>query len=195
MPVTATATNFATDKANRKMQRNDNDILTALAADREQGFRLLLKRFSEPIYWHIRRFVVSHDDAEDAAQECFIRVFRTLDRRREGSLTAWIYRIATNEALRLMERRRTQAPIDTAAVRIAADRYIDYSDLESVKLQQAILALPPKQQLTFNLRYFDALDYDEIARITGSTPQSAKANYHNAKERIVNYMKTNDIAL
>ncbi len=177
------------------MKRNDNDILAALAADREQGFRLLLKRFSEPIYWHIRRLVVSHDDAEDAAQECFIRVFRTLDRRREGSLTAWIYRIATNEALRLLEHRHEQTSIDTAALRVAADRYVDYSDLESVKLQQAILALPPKQQLTFNLRYFDALDYDEIARITDSTPQSAKANYHNAKERIVNYMKTNDIAL
>lgn len=177
------------------MKSDDNDILAALAADPEQGFRLLLKRFSEPIYWHIRRLVVRHDDAQDAAQECFIRVFRALDRRQEGSLTAWIYRIATREALRLMERRREEASIDTAALRIAADSHVDYSDLESVKLQQAILALPPKQQLTFNLRYYDGLAYEEIARITDSTPQSAKANYHNAKERIVHYMKTNDIAL
>lgn len=177
------------------MKTNDNDILAALAADTEQGFRLLLKRFGEPVYWHIRRLVVRHDDAEDATQECFIRVFRALDRRQEGSLTAWIYRIATNEALRLIERRRGQVPIDTAALRIPADRYVDYSDLESVRLRQAILTLPPKQQLTFNLRYFDAMDYDQIARITDTTPQSAKANYHNAKERIVRYMKTNDIAL
>jgi RNA polymerase sigma-70 factor (ECF subfamily) len=139
---------------------SDADIVSALKENLESGFRLLMARYREPVYWHIRRLVVSHDDAQDAAQETFIRAFRSLGRfKGECSLGAWIYRIATNEARRAIERRRggrvSLDDADAGAGRLAADGYVDYSDLEAVKLQNAILSLPTKQQLAFNLRYYD----------------------------------------
>lgn len=173
---------------------DDSAYLTAIKRDPEKGFRMLMARFSEPVYWHIRRLVVSHSDAQDATQETFIRVFRSLDGFRGGcSLKVWVYRIATNEAMRLIGKRHgDNLPIDgdeNAEVRgIAADEYVDYSDLEAVKLRDAILSLPPKQQLVFNMRYYDEMEYEEIARVTGSSASAAKANYHIAKEKIIRYM-------
>lgn len=176
---------------------SEQDIVRALGSNPEQGFRLLLARYQEPLYWHIRRLVVSHDDAQDAAQETFLRIFRSFPQYRGGtSFTAWLYRIATNEALRQLARRPpTEVPADgdaTALATLQADAYVDYTDLEAVRLQRAILSLPARQQLTFNLRYYDELSYDEIAEITGSTAAAAKANYHLAKEKIVRFMKSND---
>ena len=109
---------------------------------------------------------------------------------------AWIYRIATNEALRILEQRSrkgTRLTLDdpsAGTTQMIADGYMDYSDLESIKLQRAILALPTKQQLAFNLRYYDELDYDEIASIIGTTAAGAKASYHIAKEKIIKYMNS-----
>lgn len=163
----------------------------------EQGFRQLMAAYKEAIYWHIRRLVVLHDDAQDATQETFVRVFRNLAQCDDNrSFVAWIYRIATNEALRIIDRRRSDQQsldIDDAdAVALPADSYVDYTDLEAVKLQQAIRSLPAKQQVTFNLRYYDELDYAEIAAITESTVASAKMNYHLAKEKIIAYMNSHD---
>ena len=177
--------------------RNDTDIVAALNEDAESGFRLLMDGYGEAVYWHIRRLVVRHDDAQDASQETFVRIFRSFRQFKGGcSLAAWIYRIATNEALRLLERRRGgQLPLDSRAAgtdRIEADGYVDYSDIEAVKLQKAILSLPQKQQLAFNLRYYDGMEYADIAAVTGSTAAAAKANYHIAKEKIIKYMNSID---
>ena len=174
---------------------NEHDIVSAMRNDPEKGFRLLMKKFREPVYWHIRRLVVSHDDAQDAAQETFVRIFRSFGSfRSECPLGVWIYRIATNEALRVIEQRRDgRVSLDdpgTGASSIMADEYVDYSDLEAVRLQKAILALPAKQQLVFNLRYYDEMNYDDIAQITGSTAAGAKSNYHIAKEKIIKYMNS-----
>ena len=171
------------------MTQSDNDITALLRRDPEQGFRLLMKRYKEPVYWHIRRLVVSHADAQDATQETFVRIFRSRGSRRDGtSLTAWIYRIATNEALRLIGRRHVEARLDaggdTAAAHLAADSYVDYSDAEAVAMQEAILSLPQKQQVVFNLRFYDELSYGEIAQITGSNTVAVKVNFHLAKEKI-----------
>ena len=109
-------------------------------------------------------------------------------------MSAWIYRIATHEALRIWERRKDERlsldDPEAGANALMADDYVDYSDWESVKLQQAILSLPTKQQLAFNLRYYDELDYEAIAAITGSTAAAVKANYHIAKEKIIKYMNS-----
>ncbi len=177
--------------------RSDADILSTLKVDAEKGFRLLMARYKEAAYWHIRRLVVSHDDAQDATQETFVRVFRSFRQfKGECSLCAWIYRIAINEALRTLERRHTERlsldDPEAGTGRLMADEYVDYSDLEAVKLQQAILSLPTKQQLAFNLRYYDELSYEEIAVITGSTAANVKANYHVAKEKIIKYMNAID---
>ena len=176
----------------------DSDIITAIQTQPEQGFRMLLQRYQQPVYWHVRRMVVAHDDAEDAMQETFLRVFRSFAQYDEHlSLAAWIFRIATNEALRILGKRKGEAQVslDEASddlFDLKADDYVDYSNAEAVKLQKAILALPTKQQIAFNLRYYDELSYEDIALVMGSTADNVKANYHIAKDKIVNYLKTND---
>ena len=175
------------------MTGEDKDILSILQRNSEKGFRLLMGKYQEPIYWHIRRLVVSHDDAQDATQETFVRVFRNLGQvKKKDSFAAWIYRIATNEAFRILDARKAETmDLDASQENIKslmADEYVDYSDLETVRLQEAILSLPPKQQLAFNLRYYDELGYEDIAGIIGATAASAKANYHIAKEKIIAYM-------
>lgn len=179
------------------MSINDNGIIDTLKESPERGFRMLMMKYQEPLYWHIRRLLVSHDDAQDAAQETFVRIYRSFDQYRgDCSFRSWIYRIATNEALRIISKRRQEVvSLESAATGvqfIAGDNYIDYDDKVAVKLQKAILTLPPKQQLAFNLRYYDELAFDEIARIADSTPSSIKASYHVAKEKIVKYMNSND---
>ncbi len=179
------------------MTIDDKVIIRAIRERAESGFRLLMQKYKQPIYWHIRRLVVAHDDAEDATQETFVRIFRSFDKfREEDSFRGWIFRIATNEALRqITSQRREMIPWDESDSQtnlIMADSYVDYSDLESVKLQKAILSLPPKQQITFNLRYYDELSYEEIAEVTDSTASAAKMNFHIAKEKIIKYMNAND---
>ncbi len=179
------------------MTIEDKDIVRAIREEPEQGFRLLMQKYKQPVYWHIRRLVVAHDDAQDATQEAFVRVFRSFDTfRDDSSFRSWIFRIATNEAFRMIDsRKQDQVSLEEdegMAARIMADDYVDYTDLEAVKLQKAILSLPPKQQATFNLRYYDELGFEEIAEATGSTPSAAKTNFHIAKEKIIRYMNTND---
>ena len=179
------------------MSINDNGIVETLKQSPENGFRMLMAKYQEPVYWHIRRLVVSHDDAQDASQETFVRIYRSLGNYRgDCSLRSWIYRIATNEAFRLIGKRKQEVvSIDsqqTGVNLVMADNYIDYDDKVAVKLQKAILSLPPKQQLTFNLRYYDDLGFDEIAKIADSTPTSIKASYHIAKEKIIKFMNSSD---
>ena len=177
------------------MPIDNNDIINAIKTNPEQGFRELMSMFKEPVYWHIRRLVARHEDAQDAAQETFVRIYRSLDQYSgERSFSAWIYRIATNEALRMIERnnRRAIQAHDETAADFTADAYIDYTDVEAVKLQRAIHTLPNKQQVAFNLRYYDEMSYEEIADVTGSTASAVKSNYHLAKERIVEYLRSND---
>lgn len=177
---------------------DDRDIIKAIRRQPEQGFRQLLQRYQQPVYWYVRRMVVAHADAQDVMQETFIRVFRSFGQYDESQpLNAWLYRIATNEALRLLGKRKGMTELsldDTSAdlFDLKADEYVDYGNVEVVQLQKAILSLPAKQQVAFNLRYYDELSYEAIAQITDSTEANVKANYHHAKEKIVNYLKTND---
>lgn len=179
------------------MNLTDQEIAAQLCRNPEKGFRELVSRFSEPIYWHVRRLVVSHADAQDVVQETFLKIFKSAADLRDGSsLKAWVYRIATNEAIRHLRQKLPQScPLEDAGtdlLTMMADEYTDYSDLEAVKLQKAINTLPEKQRVAFNLRYYDELSYDEIAEITGSTPASVKVSYHLAKNRIINFMNNHD---
>ncbi len=173
---------------------NGNDILRLFAQNPEAGFRMLTSQAMEPLYWHIRRLVVAHQDAEDVLQETLLRAYRSLPKLRDGStLAPWLYRIATNEALRhIANSRKIAGAIDSEgdddAARISADSYVDYSDLEAVKLRDAVDSLPLKQRITFNLHYYDELEYSEIASILQCSEQTVKANYHFAKEKIKKYI-------
>lgn len=176
---------------------DDKELVRLIAKDSETGFRCLMNKYKEAVYWHIRRLVVAHEDAQDATQETFVRVFRFLsDFKGECSLRSWIYRIATNEALRLLScYKDKQVSLDESSGEwrgLMADEYVDYSDLEAVRLQKAILSLPTKQQLAFNLRYYNELGYDEIAAIIGSTVDGVKSSYHIAKEKIIKFMNANN---
>ena len=176
---------------------NEDRISEIYATDPERGFRMIVEKFRSPMYWHIRRMVISHEDAEDVLQETFIRIFRAMDDfRQESSLTTWVYRIATNECIRFLNRRKEQA-VSTEEVqeelmsKLMASEYVDYDNAMEVKFQQAILSLPEKQRLVFNLRYYDELKYEEISRITDTKVETLKSNYHFAKEKIKEYMTNN----
>ena len=176
---------------------NEDKIRQTYMTDPERGFRLLMGKFQSPMYWHIRRMVVSHEDAEDVLQETFIKVFRHLDDfRAESSLSTWIYRIATNECIRFLNRKKEET-VSTEEMqaelmnKLMASEYVDYDNAMEVKFQQAILTLPEKQRLVFNLRYYDDLKYEEISRITDTKVETLKANYYFAKEKIKEYMTHN----
>lgn len=179
------------------MQIDDNDIYTSMRRNPESGIRMVMQKYGEPVYWHARRLLVSHDDAQDAVQETFIKVYRSFHSLKEAkALRSWIYRIATNEALRIIGQNKTPRllteSIDDSATDIAAADNTDYTDLEAVKLQKAILSLPPKQQATFNMRYYDEMEYQQIAEAMETTVSTVKVNYHLAKEKIIKYMNSND---
>ena len=174
---------------------NEDKIRQVYASDPKKGFKMLMDKFQEPIYYYIRRLVVSHEDAEDVLQEVFIRVFRHIDQfREESSLSTWMYRIATNESLRLLNSRKDEGVVSAEDVReelmgkLKASDYIDYENELAVKFQEAILSLPEKQRLVFNLRYYDELEYEEIARVLDSKVDTLKVNYHYAKEKIKEYI-------
>ena len=176
---------------------HDDIIREICRTNLEQGFRLLVEKFKSPMYWHIRRMVVSHEDAEDVLQETFIKVFRYLDDfRYECSFSTWLYRIATNECIRFLNHRKEQAVSDEEIheelmEKLMASEYVDYDNAMEVKFQQALLTLPEKQRLVFNLRYYDELKYEEISQITDTKVETLKANYHFAKEKIKKFMINN----
>ena len=176
---------------------NADKIREPCLKNADVGFRMLVEKFQSPMYWHIRRMVVSHEDAEDVLQETFIKIFRHLDDfRAESSLSTWVYRITTNECIRFLNRRREQT-VSTEEVqeeligKLMASEYVDYDDAMEVKFQKAILTLPEKQRLVFNLRYYDELKYEEISKITDTKVETLKANYYFAKEKIKEYMINN----
>jgi RNA polymerase sigma-70 factor (ECF subfamily) len=142
--------------------------------------------------------VVVHADAEDVAQETFLRIFRNFCQFDESnSLKAWIFRIATNESLRLLGKRKGKETLSlddltTDVIGRQADGYYDDSDQVAARLQKAIQQLPAKQQLAFNLRYYDEMAYEEIAQVAGSTAASMKMSYSIAKERIIRYINSNE---
>ena len=155
-----------------------------------------IERYQEPLYWHVRRMVVGHEDAEDVLQETFIKIFQHLsDLQKNESERAWVYRIATNEALQWLRSKHEMVYIDDEESEVGplldtllTDSYTETGDALLLRFQEAILRLPTMQRTVFNLRYYDELPYEEIAAITGSTAASAKANYHLAKTQISNYL-------
>ena len=174
---------------------NENKIRELCATDMKRGFKLLMDSFQEPIYYYVRRLLVSHEDAQDALQETFVRVYRNWNQfRGESALSTWIYKIATNESLRILEMRQKQACLTDEEVqeelmgKLLASEYVDYDNEMLVKFQAALLTLPEKQRLVFNLRYYDELPYEEIATILNSKVDTLKVNYHYAKEKIKEYI-------
>lgn len=172
------------------VKQREQEILSQLrtAESRQQGFMALMELYQQQLYWHVRRLVVSHEDAEDVVQEAFINVYRAIESfKGESSLKTWIYRIATNGAIQHLKRRRVEVSSydenDHLLRLFESESQVDFESVEA-KLQRAILSLPEKQRIIFNLRYFDELEYSQIAEITGSNLSALKANYHYAKRSV-----------
>ena len=157
------------------------------------------RQYGSRLYWHIRRLVVSHDDAEDALQETFIKVFTKASSFRgdDENLKAWFYQIATREALMTL-RRRTHAfqSLDSLSEELSelvVTESAPDADRSAVLFQQAIQQLSTQQQIAFNLRYYDELPYDQISAITGKSEGSLRTNYHYAVDKIKEYLKEHAI--
>jgi RNA polymerase sigma factor (sigma-70 family) len=163
-------------------------------ATREKAFTAIIKKYQEKLYWHIRRMVVEHEDANDVLQNVFIRVWNGLENFREDSqLYTWLYRIATNECLSYLEqqKRRSSASLDEMETglsnKVIADKYFDPNKLEW-KLQLAIQQLPEKQRVVFTLRYYDEMPYEEMSRVLDTSEGALKASYHHAVKKIEDYI-------
>ncbi len=160
---------------------------------RERGFRILLSQYKERIYWHVRRILYDHDDANDVVQNVFIKVWKSLDSfRGDSKLYSWIYRIATNESLNYIRKMKKHAgtPIDEVEFLLAAptDTTLLTGDIIEQKLHEAIATLPDKQRLAFNMKYFDHLKYSEISEILGVAEGTLKANYFHAVKKIEKFL-------
>ena len=156
----------------------------------EMAFNLIVKNYSEKIYHHIRRFVYSHDDADDLTQEVFIKIWAALPSfRADAQLFTWIYRIATNESLNFLRKQklRTILSLDSSdsilVKKLESDENFNGDKIQTA-LQKAIIKLPEKQRVVFNLRYFDEMKYEDIAEITGTSVGALKASYHHAYNKI-----------
>lgn len=161
---------------------------------KEKAFTQLIKKYQEKLYWHIRRMVVTHDDANDVLQNMFIKVWNGLANFREDSqLYTWLYRIATNESLTFLDqqKRKTTERFDDVepglSNKIKAESNFDANRLEW-KLQLAIQQLPEKQRLVFNLRYYDEMPYVEMSKILDTSEGALKASYHHAVKKIEDYI-------
>ncbi|MFR9166689.1 MAG: RNA polymerase sigma factor [Dysgonomonas sp.] len=165
---------------------------------KEQGFSLLVKTFSEQLYWQIRKIVMSHDDANDVLQNTFLKVWTNIDGfRGESKLITWLYKIATNESITFLNKQRTHNNIQLddeenfLMTKLESDAYFD-GDEAQLKLQKAILTLPDKQRIVFNMRYFNEMKYEEISEILETSVGALKASYHHAAKKIEEYLTSSD---
>lgn len=174
---------------------SDDSIAQMLCDDSrvEQAVRLIMKKYGEQLYWHIRRMVVAHDDAQDVLQETMINVYKYRSTySNEFPLSSWIYKIATNESLKLLKSKSVgMVSVDDlgdALKETVRDEAGPDADETLVLLQEAIALLPTKQKMVFNLRYYDEKSYEEIHQIVGDSVNTLKTNYHYAVEKIKNYI-------
>jgi RNA polymerase sigma-70 factor (ECF subfamily) len=162
---------------------------------KEKAFTAIIKKYQEKLYWHIRRMVVEHEDANDVLQNAFIRVWKGLDNFREDSqLYTWMYRIATNECLTFLEQKKRKSTVSLdgdvetgLSNTIKADKHFDPNKLEW-KLQLAMQQLPEKQRIVFNLRYYDEMPYEQMSKVLETSEGALKASYHHAVKKIEEYI-------
>ena len=177
-----------------RLNQEDKEILEKFKTEegRQLAFNLLVRKYQKRVYWLIRKMVIDHDDANDLSQEVFVRIWHHLDEfRGESGLFTWIYRVATNECLAYLKkkRRRFFLPIHDLAGELAgkieSGNHFTGDEIEK-KLQLAILKLPEKQRLVFNMKYFEEMKYEEMSEILGTSVGALKASYHHAVQKIKN---------
>ncbi len=173
--------------------RMDDKLLVAQLQDKrtlDKAFRTLMTQYKERLYWHIRKIVLNHEDADDVLQNTFIKVYHNIDSFKGNSkLYSWMYRIATNESLSFIKKRAKHHQLDSLEAqnmmldKLEADVYFDGDEIQQ-KLQFAVAQLPQKQRLVFNMKYFDNMKYDMISEILETSVGGLKASYHHAVKKI-----------
>lgn len=162
---------------------------------KEFAFRNLISQYKERLYWHIRKIVISHDDADDVLQNTFIKIFKNIDAfKAESKLYSWMYRIATNEAISFINKRSKENKVNITDYQhelmsnLESDHWFSGSEIQLI-LQKAIATLPQKQQLVFNMKYFDEMKYEEISEILETSVGALKASYHHAVKKVEDFIK------
>jgi len=175
----------------------DKDLIELILKpeSKNYGFNILIRTYQQKVYWLCKRMVIDHDDADDLTQITFIKVFEKIENfRSDSKLYTWIYRIATNECLMFLNKKRKRFFIPIIDVerdlgnKLEADVYFDGNEIEK-KLQKAILTLPEKQRLVFNLKYFEEMKYEDMAEILDTSVGALKASYHHAVKKIEESLK------
>lgn len=175
---------------------SDKEIIDLCRDDNNSsyGFNLLIKKYQQKIYWNIRRILINHEDTNDVVQNTFIKVWENINSFREDSkLYTWLYRIATNEALLFLKKKKRKNLLNfddyeyKLINQLKDDNYFSGDEIQ-MKLQKAIIGLPVKQKLVFNLKYFDDLKYKEISEILNTSVGALKASYHIAVKKIEKYI-------
>jgi RNA polymerase sigma factor (sigma-70 family) len=178
----------------------DEEILSKFREDktRNEAFNMLLKKYQQKIYWHVRRMVIDHDDADDLTQDVFIKVWKNLPGfRNDAQLYTWMYRIATNECITFLNKKKQKNNIslddvdyELADTLSSTDQFT--GDQIQRKLQEAILTLPDKQRLVFNMKYFDDMKYEEMSDVLGTSVGALKASFHLAVKKIEAFVTNTD---
>ena len=162
---------------------------------RNYAFNLIVQQYQERVYWHIRRIVINHDDTDDVTQNTFIKAWKGLEGfKEEAQLYTWLYRIATNESISFLNKKRKILflPLNNVeknlSEQLASDDFFSGDEIQ-LKLQKAILTLPEKQRIVFNMKYYDEIKYEEMAKILSTSVGALKASYHHAVKKIETYLK------
>ena len=179
----------------------DNNLLIARLRDPQtcrEAFGEVIKTYTEPLYWQIRRMVQSHDDANDVLQNTFLKAWSSIENfRGDAKLSTWLYKIAINESITFLDRERKRLSISIddqeadLARTIEADPHFDGDELQR-KLRIAIASLPEKQRLVFNMKYFDDMKYEDMSNILGTSVGALKASYHLAVKKIESFFSETD---
>ena len=177
---------------------DDTSLLAAFHnhTTKEKGYNGIVKKYQEKLYWHIRRMLVSHEDTNDVLQMVLVKVWNGLENfRADSKLYTWLYRIATNETLTFIEKEKKRAIVsldqdsDIFGDKVKADTHFDENKL-IWRLQLAIKSLPEKQQLVFNLRYYDEMPYQQMSELLDTSEGALKASYHHAAKKIEEFIKS-----
>ena len=177
-------------------EHSDEQLLTLFMEEssRHFAFNLIMKKYQKRVYMHIRRLLIDHDDTDDVLQNTFIKVWKNLENfKSDSQLFTWIYRIATNESITFLNKKRKRFFIPIVNVEHELSGKLESEsqfsgDKVQLKLQKAILTLPEKQRVVFNMKYYDELKYEEMSEITGTSVGALKASYHHAVKKIEEYI-------
>ncbi|CVK16815.1 RNA polymerase sigma-70 factor, ECF subfamily [Apibacter mensalis] len=176
---------------------DETQLLLLLEKDINSGFRQLIKMYSQTIYWHVRKIVYSHADADDITQNVFIKVFQNLQGfKRNSSLKTWIYKIATHESLNFINSAaqkkniRNEELVILLSSQLKDDNFFDGDEIQ-YKLQQAIAKLPEKQRIVFNMKYFDNIKYEDMSEILETSVGALKSSYYHATKKVEQFLLAN----